>query len=43
MVAVRGEVEFGMVYSIHTGSLDLVVKQCRELAAVDGKRNRSDP
>jgi len=42
-VTVRGEVEFGMTYSIHSGSLDLAVKQCRDLAAVDTKRNRSDP
>ena len=42
-VTVRGEVEFGMAYSTHSGSLDLAVKQCRDLAAVDTKRNRSDP
>jgi synaptotagmin-like protein len=42
-VAVRGEIEFGMVYSIHSGSLDLSIKQCRDLAAVDTKRSRSDP
>ena len=42
-VAIRGEIEFGMVYSIHSSSLDLSIKQCRDLAAVDAKRNRSDP
>jgi synaptotagmin-like protein len=42
-VTVRGEVEFSMIYSFHSGSLDLAVKQCRDLAAVDSKRNRSDP
>ena len=42
-VTVRGEVEFSIVYSFHSGSLDLAVKQCRDLAAVDNKRNRSDP
>ena len=42
-VSVKGEVEFGLVYNLHTGSLELSVKQCKDLAAVDSKRNRSDP
>ncbi len=42
-VAVKGEVEFGFIYNFTTGSLDISIKQCRELAPVDTKRNRSDP
>ena len=42
-VNVKGEVEFGLVFNLHTGSLELAIKQCKELAAVDTKRNRSDP
>ncbi len=42
-VAVRGEVEFGLLYSVSAGALEVGVKQCRELAAVDAKRSRSDP
>ena len=42
-VNVKGEVEFGLVYNLHTGSLELMIKQCKDLAAVDTKRNRSDP
>ena len=42
-VTVRGEVEFGFIYSFGSGSLDISIKQCRDLAPVDLKRNRSDP
>lgn len=42
-VDVRGEVEFGMLYSFNSGSLELAVRQCRDLAPVDAKRSRSDP
>lgn len=42
-VNVKGDVEFGLVYNLHTGSLELAIKQCKDLAAVDTKRNRSDP
>ena len=42
-VNVKGEVEFGLVFNLHTGSLELAIKQCKDLAAVDTKRNRSDP
>ncbi|XP_065350564.1 uncharacterized protein LOC135946307 isoform X2 [Cloeon dipterum] len=42
-VAVRGEVEFGMQYNYKAGSLEILVKQCRDLAPVDAKRSRSDP
>lgn len=42
-VAVKGEVEFGLQYNYKQGALEIYVKQCKDLAAVDTKRNRSDP
>ena len=42
-VTVKGELEFGFIYNVVSGSLDINIKQCRDLAAVDIKRNRSDP
>ena len=42
-VSVKGELEFGFIYNLVSGSLDINIKQCRDLAAVDSKRNRSDP
>jgi synaptotagmin-like protein len=42
-VVVRGDVELGMLYSFNSGSLEIAVRQCRDLAPVDTKRNRSDP
>jgi synaptotagmin-like protein len=42
-VLVKGDVEFGFIYSFSTGSLEIAIKQCKDLAAVDTKRNRSDP
>ena len=42
-VMVKGEVEFGFIYSFSSGSLEIAIKQCTGLAAVDSKRNRSDP
>ena len=42
-VTVKGTVEFGMQYNYKQGALEIHVKQCKDLAAVDTKRNRSDP
>ena len=42
-VVVRGDVEFGMLYSFTSGCLELAIKQCKDLAPVDTKRSRSDP
>lgn len=42
-VQVKGMVEFGMQYNYKQCALEIHVKQCRDLAAVDTKRNRSDP
>lgn len=42
-VQVKGMVEFGMQYNYKQCALEIHIKQCKELAAVDTKRNRSDP
>lgn len=42
-VAVRGEVEFGLQYNYKEKVLEIHIVQCRDLAPVDAKRNRSDP
>lgn len=42
-VIVKGQVEFGMQYNYKQGALEIHVVQCKDLAAVDTKRNRSDP
>ena len=42
-VSVRGEVQFGLAYGFGSGALEVAVRQCRDLAPVDAKRNRSDP
>lgn len=42
-VAVRGQVEFGLQYNYKAGALEILIKQCKDLAPVDAKRNRSDP
>ncbi|KAF5300077.1 hypothetical protein FQA39_LY11269 [Lamprigera yunnana] len=42
-VTVRGQVEFGLQYNYKASALEILIKQCKDLAAVDTKRNRSDP
>lgn len=42
-VSVKGQVEIGLQYNYKHSALEIQVKQCRDLAAVDSKRNRSDP
>ncbi|KAI5644425.1 c2 domain-containing protein [Phthorimaea operculella] len=42
-VTVRGDVQFSLLYNYRLGALEVGVKRCRDLAAVDIKRNRSDP
>lgn len=42
-VAVKGQIEFGMQYNYKQGALEIHIVQCKDLAAVDTKRNRSDP
>ncbi|XP_073814610.1 bitesize isoform X5 [Musca autumnalis] len=42
-VVVKGQVEFAMQYNYKLGALEIHVVRCKDLAAVDAKRNRSDP
>lgn len=42
-VPVRGEVEFGLQYNYKAAQFEINIKHCRDLAAADPKRNRSDP
>merc|ERR1740128_576629 len=42
-VAVRGEIQFGLHYNYRQTALEVFIKQSRDLAPVDIKRNRSDP
>lgn len=42
-VTVRGQVEFGLQYNYKAGALEILIKNCKDLAPVDVKRNRSDP
>lgn len=42
-VTVTGEVLFGLMYNKKNGTLEIYIKECRNLAPVDLKRNRSDP
>ena len=42
-VVVKGQVEFGMQYNYKLACLEIHVVRCKDLAAVDAKRNRSDP
>jgi len=40
---VTGDIEFGAHYNYTTGILEVNVKKCRNIAAVDAKKKRSDP
>lgn len=42
-VAVTGEALFSILYNYKSGLLEVHIRECRNLAAVDTKRNRSDP
>ncbi|XP_043203151.1 synaptotagmin-like protein 4 [Amphibalanus amphitrite] len=42
-VPVRGDLQLALQYNYQQSALEVTVKQCRDLAAVDTKRNRSDP
>lgn len=42
-VIVTGDVLFGLNYNYKVGCLEINIKECRNLAAVDTKKNRSDP
>ncbi|CAG0916872.1 unnamed protein product [Notodromas monacha] len=43
IVPVKGEVQFSVQFNEQGTNLEIHIKQCRELAAVDLRRNRSDP
>ncbi|XP_022653685.1 uncharacterized protein LOC111247254 isoform X5 [Varroa destructor] len=42
-VSVTGEVNFGLSYDLQQGVLNVLIREAKNLAAVDEKRNRSDP
>lgn len=42
-VTVKGQVEFGLQYNYKASALEILIKQCKDIASVDTKRNRSDP
>ncbi|XP_050391699.1 synaptotagmin-like protein 4 isoform X4 [Patella vulgata] len=42
-IPVSGEVLLGVDYNYKTGALEIYVKQCKDLAPVDTKKNKSDP
>jgi len=41
--SVSGDIEFGLAYNYKQSMLEVHVKRCRGIAAVDTKRNSSDP
>lgn len=42
-VPITGEILFSLVYQYKTGMLEVGVKNCRDIAVADTRRNRSDP
>ena len=42
-IPVTGEIQFGLDYNYKTGTLEVRVKQCKDIAIVDSKKKRSDP
>ncbi|XP_060085792.1 synaptotagmin-like protein 4 [Ylistrum balloti] len=42
-VPITGEIQFGLDYNYRTGSLEIAIRQCKDLAPADPKRHRSDP
>ncbi|KAI8792377.1 synaptotagmin protein 5 isoform X6, partial [Biomphalaria glabrata] len=42
-IPVTGEIMFHLIYNAKSSALEVHVKQCRGLAPVDAKHNRSDP
>jgi len=40
---VTGDIEFGMAYNYKQSTLEVLIKRCRGIAAVDTKKNSSDP
>ncbi|XP_052238713.1 synaptotagmin-like protein 5 isoform X3 [Dreissena polymorpha] len=42
-IPVTGEILFSISYNYKTGMLEVGIKNCKDIAVVDAKRNRSDP
>ena len=42
-INVTGDIQFGLDYDYKTVCLEIRIKQCRDLAAADTKKVRSDP
>ena len=42
-VPIRGEIQFGLKYDHGTGTFEVHVFQARDIAAIDTKREVSDP
>ncbi|KAL4232833.1 Sytl5p [Mactra antiquata] len=42
-VPITGEILFSLNYNYKTSMLEVGIKQCREIAVADNRRNRSDP
>jgi len=40
---IRGLIEFSMEYNYKNATFEVCIKQCRDLAAVDARKGRSDP
>ena len=42
-IPVTGEIQFGVDYNYRTSTLEISIRQCKDLAAADTKHHRSDP
>lgn len=42
-VTVTGEIRFKLSYNYRAGAMEIHIHECKDLASVDTKRNRSDP
>ncbi len=43
LIPVTGQILFGIDYNYKTGALEINIKECKNIAAVDSRKNRSDP
>jgi len=41
--SITGDIEFGLTYNYKQSTLEVHIKRCRGISAVDTKRNSSDP
>jgi len=42
-IPVTGDIQFGIDYNYRTGTLEISIRQCKDLAPADTRRNKSDP